>query len=187
MLSLKALLHKTSSFKSLITLFITSHLVSLLMMIFTFPEINNQIGTKAFDLQPFGYTLLEANSIINNLNDKTTAMYLFPQLSFFDLLYPILLALFLSSFLFRLMNITKSNNRVSSILLIPPFLAMMFDYFENLCIILMITKSLVPSENFVLLSSIFTILKGVLTSFSWISISYYSIKWFWKKLNKNDT
>ena len=60
------------------------------MMLFTFPVINHQIGTKAFDLQTFGYSVSIAESIVNNLNDQTTQIYLFPQLTFFDLLYPFL-------------------------------------------------------------------------------------------------
>ncbi|MFT6946170.1 MAG: hypothetical protein ACJARP_000581 [Vicingaceae bacterium] len=78
---------------------------------------------------------------------------------------------------------------MNSILLIVPFLAMIFDYLENICIILMITKSVETSENFVLLSIIFTFLKGVSTSFAWISILFYSIKWFrmkkWKEMKNN--
>jgi len=184
---INSLVSRTSSVKSLIYLFLSSHVILLLMMTFTFPRINNQIGTKAFDLHFLGYSVTEARSIVNNLNDQVTNLYLFPQLSFLDLLYPFLLALFLSSFLFRLISITNIKNGVNSILLIVPFFAMAFDYLENICIILMITKSVETSEYFVLLSSIFTLLKSVLTSFAWISILFYSIKWFrMKKMDRNE-
>ncbi len=186
MLILKSLISRTSSVKYLFFLFLSSHVILFLMMTFTFPRINNQIGSNAFDLMPFGYSVSEARSIVNNLNEPITNLYLFPQLSLLDLLYPFLLALFLSSFLFRLIGITKTKNRVHSILLIVPFLAMICDYLENICIILMITKSVETSEYFVLLSSIFTVLKGVLTSFAWLSILFYAIKWFrmkkWKEI-----
>jgi hypothetical protein len=157
------------------------------MMTYTFPRINNHIGTKAFDLLTFGYSVSEARSIVNTMNDPITNLYLFPQLSLLDLLYPFLLALFLSSFLFRLIDITKTKNGVNSIFLLVPFLAMLFDYLENICIILMITKSVETSEYFVLFSSIFTILKTVFTSFAWISILFYSIRWFRiKKMERNE-
>ncbi len=175
---------RTYSVKSLSYLFLLSHVILVLMMTFTFPIINNQIGSNAFDLRPFGYSVSEARSIVNNLNEPTTSLYLFPQLSLLDLLYPFLLALFLSSFLFRLIKITETKNRVNSILLMVPFLAMIFDYLENICIIFMITKSVEVSEYFVLLSSIFTLLKGVLTSFAWTSILFYSIRWFRMKKRK---
>lgn len=178
MIIFNSLIYKTSTVKRLFYLFLSSHFILLLMMTFTFPKINNQIGSNAFDLRPFGYSVSEARSIVNNLNEPITNLYLFPQLSLLDLLYPFLLALFLSSFIFRLIGITKTKNRVNSILLIIPFLAMIFDYLENICITLMITKSVETSEYFVLLSSTFTLLKGVLTSFAWISILFYSIRWF---------
>ena len=183
------LISRASSVKYLFYLFLSSHAILLVMMTYTFPRINTQIGTNAFDLRAFGYSVSEAKSIVYNMNDQITNLYLFPQLSLLDLVYPFLLALFLSSFLFRLISITKTKNAVNSILLIVPFLAMIFDYSENICIILMITKSVETSEYFVLLSSIFTLLKGVSTSFAGISILFYSIKWFrmkkWKEMKNS--
>ena len=179
-----SLLQKTSSVKRVCFLFIASHLVILSMMLFTFPVINTQIGTKAFDLQSFGYSVSTAESIVNNLNTQTTDLYLFPQLTLLDVLYPFLLALFLSSFLFRLFLITETKNKPNSILLLVPFLAMAFDYLENTCIILMISKSIELSESFVLLSSSFTVLKGTLTSIAWLSILIYAIKWLILRINE---
>lgn len=144
------------------------------MLLFTFPVINKQIGTKAFDLQTFGYSVSKAESIVRNLNDQTAQIYLFPQLTFLDLLYPFLLALFLSSVLFRLVN---KNTKYRLGLLSIPFLAMTFDYLENICVILMISKTLEISESLVLISSSFTVLKGVLTSISWLVILAYILKW----------
>ena len=172
-----SLLAKTSSLASLCCLFVSSHVIFLLMMAFTFPRINAQIGTKAFDLQPFGYSVAEARSIVAHLDTQTNELYLFPQLTILDLLYPVLLALFLSSFLFRLFSLTQTKQGANTVLLIVPFLAMGFDYLENICVILMITKSVEISESFVLLSSTFTILKGTLTSIAWMGILGYSIKW----------
>ncbi len=179
---INSVLQKTSSIKGVCILFVTSHLVILSMMIFTFPVINNQIGGKAFDLQTFGYSLSMAESIINNLNTQTTNLYLFPQLTLLDVLYPFLLALFLSSFLFRLFSITKTKNKAKLILLIVPLLAMGFDYLENICIILMISKSIELSESIVLISSSFTVFKSTLTSIAWLTILVYAIKWLILKI-----
>jgi hypothetical protein len=176
-----SLLQKTSSVKNICILFIISHLVLLSMMLFTFPVINHQIGTKAFDLQPFGYSVSVAKSIVNNLNDYTTQMYLFPQLTFLDVLYPFLLALFLSSLLWRLVH---RNTPLGRGLLIIPFLAMTFDYLENACVILMISKSVTLSESIVLISSLFTVLKGVLTSIAWLAILMYAAKWCILRIKK---
>jgi len=178
-----SLIQKTSSVKRICILFIVSHLVLASMMLFTFPAINHQIGTKAFELQAFGYSVSVAESIVNNLNDQTTQFYLFPQLTFLDLLYPFLLALFLSSLLSRLVN---RNTTLGQVLLIIPFLAMTFDYLENICLILMISKSIDISESIVLISSSFTVLKSILTSIAWIAILIYSTKWLILKIKKNN-
>ncbi len=178
------LLQKTSSVKNLWILFITSHLILLSMILFTFPIINNQIGTEAFDLQPLGYSIELAKSIVNNLNESSTHIYLFPQLTFLDLLYPALLALFLSSLIFRLL---KSVGTMGKILLLVPFIAMTFDYFENICVVLMITHTIEISEWLVLTSSTFTILKGVLTTVAWITILVLSIKWILYRVKLNKT
>ena len=162
-------------------LFVASHFILLMMMLFTLPVINNQVGVKAFDLQTFGYSLSTAELIVNNLNEETMQLYLFPQLTLLDLLYPVLVALFLSSLLFRLI---KGESKLRSILLIVPFLAMFFDYAENICIILMISKSIELSEPLVLVSSTFTILKGTLTSIAWIAILAYAFKWLITRIKK---
>ncbi|MEO9893269.1 hypothetical protein [Aurantibacter sp.] len=181
---LNSVLQRTSSIKSLFVLFIVSHLVLLAMLVFTFPVINNQIETKAFDLQTFGYSMATAESIVNNLDEQTTGLYLFPQLTLLDLFYPFLLALFLGSLLFRLFKISDVKNKVASIVLVIPFLAMLFDYLENICIILLITRSVEVSETIVLLASTFTVLKGVLTSIAWVTIVVYAINWLMLKIKK---
>lgn len=168
-----SILKKSSSVKNICILFIVSHLVLLLMMLFTFPVINNQIKTKAFDLQTFGYSMELTQSILNNLNDQTTQLYLFPQLMLLDFLYPILLALFLSSIIFRL---NKSKSKFGKTLIYIPFLAMVFDYLENICIALIISKSIEISEWVVFVSSSCTVLKSTFTSIAWVTILAQLIK-----------
>lgn len=162
-----SLLQKTATLRNISILFILSQLVFLSMMLLTFPKINAQIGTNAFDLRTFGYSQAIAESIVAKLTIETRQLYLFPQLALLDVVYPILLALFLSSLLYRLV---PKNQGHRSILLILPFMALCFDYIENICIALLITKSIPTSTSFVFFSSLCTILKGVFTTLSWIII-----------------
>lgn len=184
MLYLNSLLQKTSTIKGILSLLITSQIVFFTMMIFVFPVINSKIETKAFDLQTFGYSISTVNTILAKLDQETTSLYLFPQLSFLDVLYPFLLALFLSSFLYRLIDLTKSKLKVNALLLVLPFAAMSFDYLENICISLLITNSISANVFTVYLSSTFTVLKGLLTSIAWLAILLYSIKWWIHKYKK---
>lgn len=181
MSKLNSFLQKTSSVKNICISFLASHLVLLLMMVYTFPVINHQIGTSAFDLQPLGYSLSLAESIVSSLDDDSRALYLFPQLTVLDLLYPFLLATFLGSLLFRLRKLTETKSRIASAFLVIPFAAMICDYSENMFVILMITESIELSEFIVFLSSTCTLLKGLLTSLAWMGILFYSVKWFARK------
>lgn len=167
-----SILHKTSSGKNLLVLFLSSHLILLSMLLFTFPKINSQIGSKAFDLLTFGYSRPLAQNIIDKLDASTTQVYLFPQLTLLDLFYPLLLALFLSSLLFRLI---QKNSPLKTLLLWIPFLGMLFDYSENVCIILMITKTIEASEIVVKISSSLTLLKGLFTTLAWLAILFYAL------------
>ncbi|NQU53206.1 MAG: hypothetical protein HQ522_11785 [Bacteroidetes bacterium] len=130
-----------ASKKGITGLFLLSHTVLLLMMLFTFPRINAKFGTQAFDLKTFGYSQSEATMMLRNLDQSTIDLYLLPQLFLLDILYPILLALFLSTLIIRLSNLIKINeNHVFSNLFMLPFIAMFIDYFENIMITLMITN-----------------------------------------------
>lgn len=171
---LKRFLNQTSSKAGIISLLILSQLVFLLMMTYTFPAINAQIGTPAFDLRPLGYSIFEAQAIIQKLDQKTIHLYLFPQLFLLDILYPALLALFLSSLLLRLYGLL--GRKQASFFLLP-FMAMLFDYLENMMITLLITNSVALSEGIVQVASTFTILKGAFTTFSWLLIVVLFTSW----------
>ena len=166
-----------ASKSGIIVLFLLAHLVLLLMMVFSFPRINAKIGSQAFDLKTFGYSHEEATSMIQNLDQATVDLYIFPQLFLLDILYPVLLALFLSTFIIRLSNLVwKSPDHVSSNLFILPFIAMFFDYLENILIAVMITNTSV-SSSVIRVASFFTQMKGAFTTISWIIILLLVVFW----------
>jgi hypothetical protein len=152
-------------------------------MLFTFPRINAKFGTKAFDLKPFGYSESEATMMLQNLDQSTIDLYLFPQLFLFDILYPVLLALFLSTLIIRLSNLIKINqHHIFSYLFILPFIAMFSDYIENILISLMITNPTAELSVVIKTASIFTLMKGVFTTLSWLVILTLLLSWLINKL-----
>lgn len=175
-------LERFASKSGIITLFLLSHTVLLLMMLFTFPQINEKLGTEAFDLKPFGYSESEATIMLQNLDQSTVDFYLFPQLFLLDVLYPILLAIFLSTLIIRLSNLIKLNqNHVFSNLFLLPFIAMFIDYFENIIISLMITNPTNVSSVMIKTASIFTQMKGGFTTLSWLVILILFVMWLVNK------
>lgn len=185
MLNLDSLLQKTSSTKRIILLLFSSQIIFLLMITYVFPVINNTTGIQALDLHTFGYSLSTVQTIINNLDSRTISLYLFPQLFFLDILYPVLLAFFLSSLLFRLVALTKTQGKFTPLLYTCPFLAMMCDYVENIYIALFISRTIDITETAVFISSFFTLSKGIFTSISWVLILIFSMKWLSKKIGPN--
>ena len=171
-------LERMSSWTGIITLFILAHLVLLSMMIFTFPEINDKLGTQAFDLKTFGYSESETFTMLQNLDKATVDIYIFPQLFFLDILYPVLLSLFLSALIIRLSNLTMMNRKgFSSVLYLLPFAAMVFNYLENGFIFQMITNSADVSTVVIKTASILTQLKGAFTMLNWTIIFILSGVW----------
>jgi len=175
-------LNRMSSKTGIVILFLLAHLVLILMMVFTFPRINAQFGTQAFDLKTFGYSQEEATSMIQNLDQSTIDFYIFPQLLLLDILYPILLALFLSTLIIRLSNLIElSPNRIYSNLFILPFIAMFIDYLENSMILVMISNPEEISSGLIKVASIFTQMKSAFTTMSWLVILVLFVIWLTKK------
>jgi len=175
-------LEQMASKSGITVLFLLSHSVLLLMMLFTFPRINDKFGTEAFDLKTFGYSHSEAIMMLRNLDQSTIDFYLFPQLFLLDILYPFLLALFLSTLIIRLSDLIKINqNHLFSNLFILPFIAMFFDYFENIMISLMIINPTSVSSGVVKTASIFTQLKGAITTLSWLVVLILLVIWLINK------
>lgn len=165
-------------------LFFLSHAILLLMLLFTFPHINAKLGTEAFDLKTFGYSQEEAIRMLQNLDKVTIDFYIFPQLFLLDFLYPILLALFLSTLIVRLSNLIKINGyHVFSNLFILPFIAMIFDYIENVMITLMLINPINVTPEVIKTASICTQLKGTFTTLSWFVILILFIILIIKKPN----
>ena len=176
-------LERLASKSGITGLFLLSHTVLLLMMLFTFPRINAKLGTRAFDLKTFGYSQSEATMMLRNLDQSTIDFYLFPQLFLLDILYPILLALFLSTLIIRLSNLTKINqNHIFSNLFMLPFIAMFIDYFENIMISLMLINPTSVSSGVIKTASILTQMKGGFTTLSWLVIFILLVIWVINKM-----
>ena len=177
-----------SSPKGIIILFLLAHSVLGMMMIFTFPRINDRLGTQAFDLKTFGYSESEALLMLQNLDSTTIDFYIFPQLLLLDVLYPISLALFLSAVMIRLSRLIRlSRDQIYSNLFLLPFFAMMADYLENVMILLLIKNPTDPSLIVIQVASILTQMKGAITTLSWILILVLLVIWLTKKRQERGT
>ncbi len=172
--------------KTLITLlFMLAIGVLYVMLTVTFPVINSKLGTEAFDLKLLGYEPSEVVIMLDRLDKQTIDYYLFPQLFLLDLVYPILLSLFLSFFILRLLIKTNIVNPQSTIYLsYIPYGVILFGYIENGLIAHMLIQASNVTVPLIRSASFVTQLKSLFTLVSWIIIIVLLIRY--KKLDKTN-
>lgn len=116
------------------------------------PSIVEGVSVKMFDLMMFkGYDLAYATTFVNEISDRGRNIYLFVQIPL-DFLYPLLLSTFFSLFFYEQ---TKKRD-----LAFLGYATMIFDYMENIFVILILTTSNL-SPNIVSIASKATISKGI--------------------------
>jgi len=137
--------------------------VYLLMLFHTIPAVQAYApGLKVFDLLPGGYSYDYALELLSTLGEEGRDEYLKTQLPL-DFIYPALFSI--SSFLLLAWLLSRRYETGSGVfyLCFVPVIAGMFDYLENIQIVLMILNYPDISNAQVALSSAFTIVKSGLT------------------------
>ena len=150
--------------KTVLSLFILCNIVYAIMLIDTIPEVMQfSGGMKIFDMMPTGYDYQYVNKLFDTLGTAGRDSYLYHQLPL-DLIYPALFGI--SSCLVLAYFLNKLGKLDSSLfyLCLLPLFSGSFDYAENIGIICMLKSYPNISELQVQITSIFTVLKSVLTS-----------------------
>jgi len=146
--------------------------VYFLMLFHTIPAVQAYAPEmKVFDLSPGGYSYDYAIELLSTLGEEGRAEYLKTQLPL-DFIYPALFSI--SSFLLLAWIFSRRYEKGSGIfyLCFVPVIAGMFDYLENIQIVLMILKYPDISNAQVALSSTFTIVKSGLTTIFFILLFF---------------
>ncbi|HEU4791885.1 MAG TPA: hypothetical protein VFS71_19530 [Flavobacterium sp.] len=154
--------------KTVLLLFILCNIVYAIMLIDTIPEVMQfSGGMKIFDMMPTGYDYQYATKLFNTLGTAGRDSYLYHQLPL-DLIYPALFGI--SSCLVLAYFLNKLEKLDSSLfyLCLLPLFSGSFDYAENIGIICMLKNYPNINELQVQITSVFTVLKSVLTSLYFI-------------------
>ena len=156
-------LQKIASEKNVVFTFVPAMAVYLLMLLYTIPKVESFApGRTLFDLSPSGYSYQYAKSLLESLGEQGRSVYLYQQLPA-DFLYPGLFAVSCSLLLTWLFAKSfKANSKMFYIAIVPA-LGGLFDYLENVSIVLMIKSFPGLSQGLVAIASIFTVLKSVFT------------------------
>ena len=155
----------------IIVLFVLTMTVYLTMLLYSIPSVTAFAPElPLFDLSPAGYSFNYANELLNSLGEGGRNLYLSTQLPL-DFIYPGLFSVTYSLLLVWLFGKTFNVNSKVYYFALVPFIAGVFDYFENVFIIKMINSFPELQVNIVKVASTFTILKSSFTLFFFILLT----------------
>jgi hypothetical protein len=164
-------MQKYSTGRVILVLFVLTMAVYSTMLLHSIPAVTAFAPELLlFDLSPAGYSFDYANELLKALGEEGRNLYLSTQLPL-DFIYPGLFSVTYSLLLVWIFGKTFSaNSKVYNFALVP-FIAGLFDYFENVSIIKMINSYPELQINTVKVASTFTILKTSFTMFFFILLT----------------
>jgi hypothetical protein len=158
--------------------------VYLTILFYSIPKVTASAPEmKLFDLSPSGYTTEYAISLLNAIGQQGRDLYLSLQLPL-DFIYPGLFIIFYSIFFAWLL---KKNHGLESKVyyaLYLPILAGLFDYAENILIIMMLKAYPHLDSGLVAAASLATIVKSILSSIFFTLLLLSIIQVIWKSIFK---
>lgn len=178
------LAQKTSTGKNVAVLFFMNMAFYLAILFYSIPlVIKSSPDMKLFDVSPAGYTTEYAISLLNAIGPEGRDLYLSLQLPL-DFIYP---GLFIVSYPLLFAWLLKKNHDLHSKVyyaLYLPILAGMFDYAENIFIILMLKTYPDLNSSLVAAASFATVTKSILSSIFFTLLTLGIIQAAWKSIFK---
>ena len=178
------LFQKYSTGKNVILLFSINMVVYLGILFYSIPKVlTSAPEMKLFDVSPSGYTTEYAISLLNAIGPEGRDLYLSLQLPL-DFIYP---GLFIISWPLVFAWFLKKNYSLESKVyyaLYIPILAGLFDYAENVLIIMLLKTYPDLGSGLVSAASLATIIKSILSSIFMTLISLSIIQIIWKSIFK---
>jgi hypothetical protein len=157
------LINRYSTGTTVIILFVIAQIIYFLMLFYTIPIVTNFAnGMEIFDLQPTGFSSNYALTLLEGLGAEGRDYYLYRQIPL-DMIYPSLFGISFSLLLNYIFKKAKLCSKYYILTLIPLF-AGLFDYIENIGIILMLTSYPSFSSLLANVTSLFSILKSISTT-----------------------
>lgn len=165
---MKDLIKRNINGKKILALFILTNIIYAIMLTITIPKVMSfSGGMKLLDMMPTGYSADYVNSLLNALGDKGREAYLFNQLPL-DMIYPFFFGVSYCLILAYLLNkIGKTESYIFYLSFLPLFSGL-FDYFENIGIIIMLNSY--PDNSIILtqITNVFSVLKSSFTTLYFI-------------------
>jgi hypothetical protein len=183
--TIRQLLVKYSTGRNVILIIVITQIIYFLMLFLTLPNLTQYAsGMKVLDLQPTGFSADYAKSLFVNLGSVGREYYIYRQIPL-DMIYPFLFAIsnaLLLTFLFK--KSFNHKNKIHHFAIIPLF-AGLFDYLENIGIIIMLTMFPNFSSFLSNVTSSFTIFKSISTTLFFVLLVIGIVGFINNKFNKS--
>ena len=170
MFALKKVIENNISGKKVFLFFVLANVVYVFMLTVTIPNVMGfSHEMKLLDMMPTGYDLDYINSLFTALGNEGREAYLFHQIPV-DMIYP---GLFGLSYCLVIAYFLKKLHRLKGpffFLCLLPIFAGLFDYMENFGTMFMLSNFPNVSVFQANMNSLFTILKSVTTSLSFLAL-----------------
>ena len=165
---MKNLIRRSFKGKNILLLFILTNSIYAMMLTITIPKVMSFAGgLKLLDMMPTGYNPEYVNSLMSSLGPEGRNAYLFNQIPP-DMIYPFLFGLTYCLLpAYFLQKLGKQDSIIFYFCYIP-LLSGLFDYFENLGIILILNNY--PNNTIQLsqTTNVFSVLKSSFTTLYFI-------------------
>jgi len=167
---MRKFIRKNISAKKVTVLFILTNIVYVFMLTVTIPNVMQfSGGMDLLDMMPGGYNADYVKTLFDKLGDVGRNTYLYRQIPA-DMIYPLLFAFAYPLLLSYILNkLGKFESRLFYLCYIP-MLSGLFDYLENIGIILMLRSYPEISQGLIQTTSIFSVCKSISTTLFFVTL-----------------
>ena len=177
-----AVLEKNATGKKVFIFFLLSTSVYLAMLLVTIPKVMSfSEGMKLLDMMPGGYGPDYVLSLFETLGEEGRRVYLWNQIPL-DMFYPGLFGIAYSLLLVYILRIWLRKESKWFFLSLLPIAGGLFDYLENIGIILMLNSYPGFSSLLARLTGISSVLKSISTTIFFVVLLVCLGLLLWRKL-----
>ena len=172
---MRDLIKRNITGRIVLVLFIMTNIIYSIMLIVSIPKVMSfSGGMKILDMMPAGYTMEYVTTLLDALGEKGRAAYLYNQIPL-DMIYPLLFGVSYCLVFAYILNKLGKLDGAWFYLALLPLLAGAFDYCENIGIISILNSYPTISESMVRTTSIFSVLKSLISTIFFIILIIYLI------------
>jgi len=148
--------------------FILANVVYAYMLLISIPKVMSYSnGMKILDMMPGGYDAIFVNTLFNTLGETGRRVYLYLQIPA-DMIYPLLFGISYTLLLAYFLKKLNKHNTGLFYLCLLPIVAGIADYLENIGIIIMLKHYPGLSDNQIMFTNLFTLIKSTFTTIYFI-------------------